>query len=67
MKAYQLVKGTKVIVKEDVVAFPPESIPVHKEDVLTLGVLDGMYCNAINEKGDRVYIHGFTEVHEIIK
>jgi len=67
MKAYQLVKGTKVIVKENVVVCPPASIPVYQDEILTLGTLDGMYCNAINEKGDRVYIHGFTEVHEIIK
>lgn len=67
MKAYQLVKGSKVIVKESVVVCPPASIPVYQDEVLTLGTLDGMYCKAINEQGDRVYIHGFTEVHEIIK
>jgi hypothetical protein len=66
MKAYQLIKGTKVIVKDCAVGVPPHSIPVYQDEVLTLGKLDGIYCNAINEKGDKVYIHGLTEVHEII-
>ncbi len=63
MKAYEVKPGTKVKVVDKYVITPPASIPVNKGDVITILKLDGiMYCNAINENGDRIYIGGGTEV-----
>jgi len=65
MEAYQVKYKTKVKVVDDNVKTPPSSIPVKKGDIITIQRLDGMYCNAIDSKGNRVYIAAWTEVEFI--
>lgn len=62
MKAYEVKQGTKVIIIDENVKTPPGSIPVNKGDEITINRLDGMYCNGVNENGNRVYIAGSTNV-----
>jgi hypothetical protein len=65
MEAYQVKYKTKVKVVDDNVKTPPSSILVKKGDIITIQRLDGMYCNAINSKGNKVYIAAWTEVEFI--
>ena len=65
MQAYEVTKGTKVKVIDNVVFVPPNALPVYQHEILKIGNLDGMHCRATNEKGDTVYIKAWTEV-EII-
>jgi len=62
MEAYQVKYKIKVKVVDDNVNTPPSSIPVKKGDIITIERLDGMYCNAIDSKGNRVYIAAWTQV-----
>jgi hypothetical protein len=62
MEAYKVKQGTKVVVTDNSVKTPPSSIPVNKGDIITINRLDGMYCNGVNEHGDRVYVASWTEV-----
>jgi hypothetical protein len=62
MEAHQVKYGTKVKVVDDNVKTPPSSIPVKKGDIITIERLDGMYCNAIDSEGNKVYVAGWTEV-----
>lgn len=65
MEAHQVKYGTKVKVVDDNVKTPPSSILVKKGDIITIERLDGMYCNAIDSKGNRVYVAAWTEVEFI--
>lgn len=65
MEAYQVKYGTKVKVVDDNVKTPPSSLPVKKGDIITIERLDGMYCNAIDCKGNKVYIAAWTQVEFI--
>ena len=56
MQAYEVTKGTKVKVIDNVVFVPPNALPVYQHEILKIGTLDGMHCRATNEKGDTVYI-----------
>ena len=62
MEAHQVKYGTKVKVVDDNVKIPRSSMPVKKGDIITIQRLDGMYCNAINSKGNKIYIAAWTEV-----
>jgi len=53
MKAYSVKCGTKVKV-------------IGTGDVITIHNLDGMYCNAIDKDGNRVFIAAWTEVEPIL-
>lgn len=66
MEVHNVKYGTKVIVIDENVRTPPSSIPVNKGDEITIHSLDGMYCNGIDEKGNRIYIAGLTEVEPCI-
>ena len=66
MNAYNVNYGTKVIVTDENVKTPPSSIPINKGDKITIHRLDGMYCNGIDENGNRIYIAGWTEVEPCI-
>ena len=65
MEAYKVKYKTKVKVVDDNIKTPPSSMPVKKGDIITIIRLDGMYCNAIDSKGNRVYIAVWTEVEFI--
>ena len=65
MKAYNIKQGTKVIVTDENVKNPPDSIPVNKGDEITIHRLDGMYVNATDQNGNRIYIAAWTEVEPI--
>lgn len=65
MEAYKVKYGTRVRVVDSNIYIPPASIGVNTGDDIKILRLDGMYCNAINSNGDRIYISAFTEV-EII-
>lgn len=65
MKAYEIKRGTKVQIIDKEVSIPPEANNVIKNDIITIKNLDGMYCNAINEKGETAYITAWTEVKEV--
>ena len=62
MKAYNVKYGTKVTVIDDDIKVPPDALPVNKGDEITIQRLDGMYCNALNKDGERIYIAAWTEV-----
>lgn len=62
MEAYKVKKGTKVVVTDDNTKTPPASTPVNKGDIITIINIDGMYCNGVNENGDRIYVAAWTEV-----
>lgn len=62
MKAYDIKYGTKVIITDENIKTPPSSININKGDIITIHRLDGMYCNGLNENGDRIYIAAWTEV-----
>ena len=62
MEAYNVKYGTKVKIIDEDVKTPPSSIPVESGDIITIHRLDGMYCNGINENGDKIYIAAWTEV-----
>lgn len=66
MKAYNVERGTKVIVTDDEIGIPPGSIEIKKGDEITIFRLDGMYCNGKDKDGNLIYIAGWTEV-ELIK
>lgn len=65
MKAYKVPQGQKVKVIDDDIRTPPSSIAVNKGDEITINKLDGMYCNAVNKDGNRVYIAAWTEVEPV--
>lgn len=65
MEAYNVKRGTKVIIIDDNLSTPPDSISVKKGDEIIIDRLDGMYCNGINANGDRIYIAAWTEVQPI--
>tara|TARA_R110000803_G_scaffold161502_2_gene225191 strand:+ start:802 stop:1002 length:201 start_codon:yes stop_codon:yes gene_type:complete len=62
MEAYNVKYGTKVIVTDEDVKIPPSSIPINKGDVITILGLDGMYCNGLDKKGNRIYFAAWTEI-----
>ena len=66
MKAYNVKYGTKVIVTDENLSNPPDSISVNKGDEITIHRLDGMYCNGIDQHGNRIYIAAWTEVEPCI-
>lgn len=66
MEVHQIARGMKVRVIDENIKTPPSSILVKKGDIVTIGSLDGMYVNGINEDGDRIYIAAWTKV-EILK
>jgi len=65
MEAHNIQHGTKVMVTDDLVETPIDSIPVNKGDIITIYRYDGKYCGGINTKGERVYIAAWTEVEPI--
>ena len=65
MKAYDVKYGTKVTIIDENIKTPPSSIPLNKGDKITIHKLDGMYCNGLNENGDRIYIAAWTEVKQV--
>jgi len=66
MEAYEVKRGTKVIITDDRVIVPLDAPPLNKGDEITIYRLDGVYCNGINKDGERIYISAFTEVEPII-
>jgi hypothetical protein len=65
MEAHEVKIKTKVVVIDDNVITPPGSIPIKKGDKITIKRIDGMYCNAVNESGNIVYVAAWTEVEEL--
>jgi len=65
MEAHEVKYGTKVVVMDDNVKIPPESIPINRGDVITILALDGMYCAGKDVSGNRIYIAGWTEVEPL--
>lgn len=65
MEAHLVKPGTKVMITDKDVRIPPAAKKLEAGDVLIMGKLDGMYCNAEDEEGDRVYLAGWTEVERI--
>lgn len=66
MKAYNVKYGTKVRVTDENLSNPPDSISVNKGDEITIHRLDGMYCNGIDQDGNRIYIAAWTEVEPCV-
>ena len=62
MEAHEVNYGTKVIITDENVKTPPASIPVNKGDEITIHRLHGMYCDGVDEHGNRVYIAAWTKV-----
>jgi hypothetical protein len=65
MEAYKVKYGTKVRVVDENVHIPVASAAVNSDDVITILNLDGMYCNARDKDGNRIYIAAWTNVEEI--
>ena len=66
MVSYNIKYGTKVVIIDDNIKIPPDSIELKKGDIITIHKLDGMYYNGIDEKGNRIYIAAWTEVEPVI-
>ena len=62
MEAHEVKKGTKVILIDDEIRTPPDSLSLRKGDIITINKRDGMYCNGIDKDGNKIYIAGWTEV-----
>tara|TARA_R110000803_G_C11925909_1_gene314887 strand:- start:854 stop:1060 length:207 start_codon:yes stop_codon:yes gene_type:complete len=62
MRAYEVKRGTKVVIISEDVWLPPSAIPVTKGDIIKILRLDGMYCNGMDQDGNRIYISAMTEV-----
>lgn len=56
--------GDKVMLLEDAMR-PPDALDVLTGKIVTVGRLDGMYVNATDEDGNRVYIAAWTRVKKI--
>jgi hypothetical protein len=65
MQIHEAKYRSKVRIIDNPIKTPPLSLEVKKGDVLKVLRLDGMYCNCINENGDRVYVAGWTEVEQL--
>lgn len=65
MEAHNVKYGTKVRIVDNDVHTPPATLSIDLDDVITILNLDGMYCNAINKDGERIYIAAWTNVEEI--
>jgi len=65
MEAHEVKYGVTVVIIDKEVKTPPSSIPVNTGDEITIRRLDGMYCNAINKDGERIYIAAWTKVKEL--
>lgn len=66
MVSYNIKYGTKVVITDDNIKTPPDSIELKKGDIITIHKLDGMYYNGINKEGNRIYIAAWTEVEPVI-
>ena len=66
MKAYNVKNGTKVRVTDEDIKNPIDSTPVNKGDEITIHRLDGMYVNATDQNGNRIYIAAWTEVEPCV-
>jgi len=62
MKAYEIKSNTKVLIIDENVKQPFNSIIVKKGDVITILNIDGMYCNCLDENNNRIYIASWTKV-----
>ena len=62
MKAYEAKKGSIVVVIDDNVRVRHQTPVVKKGDTITIGRLDGMYCNGTNEDGESVCIAAWTQI-----
>jgi len=62
MEAHNVKYGTKVVVIDENVKTPPESVSIKKGDEITIHRLDGMYCNGIDKDGNKIYIAAWTKV-----
>lgn len=62
MEVYEVNYNTKVKIIDENVKIPPGAKIVKKDDIVTIFKLDGMYCNGIDETGERIYIGGWTKV-----
>ena len=67
MEAYKIKYGTKVVITDEDIRIPPDSLELKKGDIITIHKLDGMYCNGIDADGNRIYIAAWTEVEPINK
>ena len=66
IQAYEVARNTKVRITDDEVKVPPGAKGLKKGDIVSIINLDGMYCNAIDEEGVRMYLAAWTKV-EIVK
>jgi len=63
MKAMNVDRNTKVVITDTgQIRIPPSALPLVTGDVITILNHDGMYVNAVNEDGDRVYLAAWTDV-----
>jgi hypothetical protein len=62
MKAWKVPYGSKVTVTDEKITTPPGAKGIRKGDVIIILRLDGMYVNATDKHGDRIYISAWTEV-----
>jgi len=66
MEAYNAKYGARVVITDENVKTPPDSMLVNKGDEITIHRLDGMYVNATDQNGNRIYIAAWTEVEPCI-
>ncbi len=63
MNLMDVTKGTKFkLSNASETSVPPSSIMPDAHETYTSGWLDGMYCNALDSNGNRVYFAAWTEV-----
>jgi len=65
MVSYNIKYGTKVVITDDNIKTPPDSIELKKGDIITIHKLDGMYYNGINKEGNRIYVAAWTEFEPV--
>jgi len=66
MKLYKVPKGSKIqILPEHIGQTPPDSEDQLAETILKFHHIDGMYSVCTNDKGERIYLAGWTEVRII--
>lgn len=68
MQAWECIGlGTKVKVIDNKIDIPPFSLPVKKNDIITIFKPDGMYCSGKNSNGNRIYIAAWTKIETCTK
>ena len=66
MELMNLPTETKFKLKNAAVTMiPPSSISPEEDEIYTMDSLDGMYCNALDSSGNRVYFAAWTKVEVI--